>query len=197
MQENFSPNHKKKYQTEKKMFQTKISILFLIFAIVFVSANHHQHERPSWTLMRPDDSVPIDAVTVGGAHEPGQFGYVALGFYENHLIPGYALPKMKKEAYIPFYGKTYVLDHYFVLTGKNYAWKSMKKLISCRLPDNAVKAGYENGKTLYIGRVKVNNHWISGKVVEGSCKYFVPEVGTGKELNFKSGEILVHEDISN
>ncbi|KOB76685.1 Farnesoic acid O-methyltransferase, partial [Operophtera brumata] len=127
-----------------------------------------------WVQKTRETPLPEDALIVG--YENGEALYLGRVLQEERgtMIPGKYVPS--KQCLI-------------ILCGYNASW--LQTYDGC-IPPHAVPGGYESGKPLFIGRARVDDNLIPGKVHCSHQTCYLPYSNT--EINMREYEILVIPD---
>lgn len=128
--------------------------------------------------------IPPNAIVAGNSRN-GQPLYICRAQYEGSVYPG-TLVGSTQDCSISHDGKEHSLSDYEVLAGGSYSWVPVYQ---GEIPFDALLAGMEQGKPLYVCRGEVNSEWRPGKIRQsyGGCS--VPFAG--KEQTAPWYEVLV------
>jgi len=139
----------------------------------------------SWVKARHGE-LPQHAVHAGGNT------YVGRVHHNNEWIPGKVV-EGHESAYVAYDGKEHSGSDYEILvecgigheSGKGYKWKSAG---NGTVPKNALIAGTDNGKLLYVARAEMNGEMCVGKLFPEHGGAYMP--WGGKENKVSDYEVL-------
>uniref|UniRef100_A0A1A9X2I1 Uncharacterized protein n=1 Tax=Glossina brevipalpis TaxID=37001 RepID=A0A1A9X2I1_9MUSC len=132
---------------------------------------------------------PLPAGAVCGGHDcDGSPIYVGRSSHEGDNLPAKVVP-CKGCAYVCWGGAEHIKNHYEILVGHGYTWRSY---CGGQVPPSAVKSGMtRTGEPLYIGRGHHSGSLCVGKVHPSHGCLYIPF--GGQEVRLDTYEVLVHE----
>ncbi|MFK8009392.1 MAG: DM9 repeat-containing protein [Saprospiraceae bacterium] len=159
---------------------TKLVLLISIFLFTYNFANaqlkwvEFSEELPPYSVIggvESNRSLPVCRCNYNGAMHPGKV-------VENKCNIGYG-------------GMEKTVSNFEVLTNSGVIQLDWIKTDGSSLPKNAIKAGTEGDRTLYVGRVYHEKGTHPGKVFKVGDKYICNIGYGGEELTFTTFEVLV------
>jgi hypothetical protein len=160
----------------------KIKNLFML-TLILMFASSSVNAQLEWKPF--EGELPENAV-IGGV-ETNRSLAICRCDYKGSMHPGKVV---EKACNIGWGGKEIKVNNFEVLVNNGVVeldWVKTKG----KLPENAIKAGTENGVDLYIGRKFYENGTHPGKVFQIRKKYICNVGWGGKEMTFKVFEVLV------
>lgn len=143
---------------------------------------HHFMRHPHWTTIIINHPLPETAIIGGGITDSDTEFYICRAPYHGGMYPGRFIDG---RCYIGFNGDELALPHYEILeTSEGTAWVAAN---AGYIPPDAIQAGYENGRTLYVCQAPFHGNMYPGKIFGGSCHITVG----GREVIMSRYNILI------
>ncbi|KOB51934.1 Uncharacterized protein OBRU01_26860, partial [Operophtera brumata] len=142
-----------------------------------------------WVRKTPSERVPLDALI--GGYENGELLYLARAMHHRSLVPGKYVPS-ENCAFVGYGLESAKKSTCEILCGYNASWITTRDDI---IPPHAFAAGYAtetNSEPFFIGRARIDDHLIPGKVHTHYKTCYIPF--ENKEIEKSQYEILVVPD---